>query len=95
MTPTQAKLLFAGATALVLWLLARRAAAATGDVELGTPTVTGSGAENLDNQGYYSERPKVLAPDLQLLVNRSAAALEAYNAENPDAPESGDYGFFE
>lgn len=95
MTPTQAKLLFSGATALVLWLLARGRGPATGNVDLGTPTVTGSGSEDLDNQGYYSDRPKVIVPDLQLLTNRAAAAIAAHDAENPDGPESGDYGFIE
>lgn len=55
-----------GAVAVIFlgWYFGRKrpAPAPTGDVELGIPTVTGSGSEQLGGQGYYSPRPAELAP---------------------------------
>jgi hypothetical protein len=90
-TPADLKIL--GIVAGLLMLFGRRASAATapsGSVDIGTPTVTGSGSEAFGGTDYGTTR--VIAPDVRLLVNQSAAAISAYDAANPDAPASGAYG---
>jgi hypothetical protein len=56
------------------------------------PTVSGSGSDEYGGQDYATVP---LVSDVTMIVNRSAAALDAFIAANPDAPESGDYGKIE
>lgn len=85
MTPADFKILGTIA-ALLLILVQKRAAAApaTGDVQLGTPFVMGGYAEQLDNQGYYSDVPAMPADGvggssqrMQDLINQSTAVIQA------------------
>jgi len=86
MSPAEIKLW--GALALLVLFWPKRAAAATptGDVTLGTPFVTGGYAEQLDNQGYYSDKAPAVIPDdgvggssqrMQDLIAQSTAVIQA------------------
>jgi hypothetical protein len=65
------------------WLLAKRLIG-RGSVELGVPTVTGSGSEQLGDQGYFSPRPPTIVADDEVsdpvreAIERSNAAIDAY-----------------
>jgi len=76
--------------AIVWWLLeeSSKPRSGAGEVELGVPTVKGSGAEELGDQGYFSARD--VRPDEELedgetamdrLIRISNAAIAADDAE--------------
>ncbi len=77
--------------AIVWWLLARNAkpAPGTGDVELGVPTVKGSGSDELGDQGYFSARDVRADEELEdegeseidRLIRVSNAAIAADDAD--------------
>ena len=83
-----------GGAVVLLWLLERTRRTPTASVDLEEPTVSGSGSDDYGGSDYATT-PRVLVPDVRLLVNQAAARIAAHDAENPDGPESGDYGTIE
>jgi hypothetical protein len=64
LTPTQAKVGISLAALLWAWLMGRRAKAATGDVDIGTPTVTGPGSDQFGGEDYgTTPAPAFFLPD--------------------------------
>lgn len=92
MTPAQAKVGFSIAVFLWAWWRGRaRAKAPTGSVDVGTPTVSGPGSDRWGGTDY-GVQPGMLDTPVRILTNDAADRIAAFDAENPDAPESGDYG---
>ena len=86
---TRPELYKVGGSLLVLalgWWFGRRRPPGTGDVNLGVPTVIGSGSEQLGDQGYYSDRPPVVQPTggdlvsdpVREAIETSREAIDAY-----------------
>lgn len=85
MTPVEGKLAIGALAALWLWLRGRRrppASSPTGNVDIGTPTVSGSGSDQYGGQDY-STTPLAPNSEMQRLIEESTRAI----LENGGYPE--------